>query len=93
MKIERVTCIWIFVYVMIFELPEMAQKWNFGIFRPNLPQLGLFHPYFLSKSSFRVIPMIKMVILEQSNPISLYLKIKKSKIERSKIRKLPFYYS
>ena len=26
MKIERVTCIWMFVYVMIFELPEMAKN-------------------------------------------------------------------
>ena len=25
MKIERVTCIWMFVYAMIFELPEMAK--------------------------------------------------------------------
>ena len=87
MKIERVTCIWMFVYAMIFKLPEMAQKWSFRFFRPNLPQLGLFHPYFVSKSSFRVIPMIKIVILEQSKPISLYLKIKKSKI-----RKLHVYY-
>ena len=82
-----------FVYAMIFELPEMAQKWSLGFFRPNLPQLGLFHPYFVSKSSFRVTPMITMVIMEQSKPISLYLKIKKSKIKKSKIRKLHVYYS
>ena len=88
MKIERVTCIWMFVHAMNFELPEMAQKWNFGFFRHNLPQLGLFHPYFVSKSSFGEISMIKMVILEQSKPISLYLKIKKSKIKKAKIRKL-----
>ena len=25
MKIEHVTCIWMFVYAMIFELPEMAK--------------------------------------------------------------------
>ena len=81
-KIEHVTCIWMFVYVMNFELPEMAKKWSFGFFRPNLPQLGLFHPYFVHKSSFRVIPMIKMVILVQSKPISLYLKIKKLKIKK-----------
>ena len=59
-----------------FELPEMAKKWSFGHFRPNLPQLGLFHRYFLCKSNFRVISMIKIVILDQSKPISLYLKIK-----------------
>ena len=43
---------------------------------PNLRQLGLFHPDFVCKSSFRVISMIKMVILDQSKPISLYLKKK-----------------
>ena len=74
MKIEHVTCIWMFVYEMIFEFPEMAQKWSFGFFRPNLPQLGLFHPYFVSKSCFRVISMIKIVILDQSKQISLILK-------------------
>ena len=37
MKIECMTCIWMFVYMTIFELPEMAQKWRFGFFRPNLP--------------------------------------------------------
>ena len=26
MKIEHVTCIWMFVYAMIFELPEMAKS-------------------------------------------------------------------
>ena len=93
MKIECVTCIWMFVYAINFELPEMAKKLSFGFFRPNLPQLGLFHPYFVSKSSFRVIPMIKIVILEQSKPISLYLKRKKLKIEKSKVRKLHVYYS
>ena len=77
MKIEPVTCIWMFVYAMNFELPEMAKKWSFGLFRPNLPQLGLFHLYFVSKSSFRVIKIIKMIIWDQSKPISLYLKIKK----------------
>ena len=34
-----------------------------------------------------------MVILDQSKPISLYLKIKKLKIEKSKICKLHIYYS
>ena len=55
------------------------KRGSFKFFRPNLPQLGLFHPYFVSKSSFIVIPMINIVILEQSKQISLYLKIKKSK--------------
>ena len=48
-----------------------------GRFRPNLPQLGLFHPYFVCKCSFREILMIKIVILDQSKLISLILKIKK----------------
>ena len=74
-----------FVYVMIFELPEMAKKLNFGDFRPNLPQLVLFHPYFLGKSSFRVISMIKIVILDQSKPIF--------ENKKSKIRKFHVYYS
>ena len=37
--------------------------------------------------------MTKMLILEQSKQITLYLKFKKSKIEKSKIRKLHVYYS
>ena len=55
--------------------------------------IGLFHPYFVCKCSFREISMIKMVILDQSKPISLILKIKKSKIQKSEIRKLYVYYS
>ena len=70
--------------MMNFEMPEMLKKWSFGFFRPNLPQLGLVHPYVVCKSSFRVISMTKMVMLDQSKPISLYLK-KKLKIEKSKI--------
>ena len=70
MKIEPVACIWMFVYAMNFELPEITKKWSFGVFRHNLPQLGLFHPYFICKSGFRLISMIKMVILDQSKPIS-----------------------
>ena len=93
MKIERMTCIWMFVYAMIFDLPEMAKKWSFGHFRPNLPQLGLFHPHFLCKSGFRVISMIKIAILDQSKPILLYLKIKKFKIQKSQIHKFHVYYS
>ena len=90
MKIERMTCIWMFVYAINFELPEITIKWNLGFFRSNLPQLGLFHSYFVSKSSFRVISMIKIIILDESKPISLFFKIKKSKIQKSKIRKFTF---
>ena len=93
MKIERVTFIWTFMFAMNFELPEMSEKWSFGFFSPNLPLLGLFHPYFVYKSSFRVLSMTKMVTLDQSKPISLYLKIKKSKIQKLIIRKLYVYYS
>ena len=71
MKIEPVTYIWMFVYAMNFELPEMAKKGSYGLFRPNLPQLGLFHAYFICKSCSRVISMIKIVILDQSKPTSL----------------------
>ena len=74
MKIEPVTCVWMFVYARNFELPEIAKKWSFGLFRPNLSQLGLYHLYFVCKSSFRVISMIKIVILDQSKPILLMLK-------------------
>ena len=63
-----------------------GKKWSFGLFRPNLHELGLFHPYFVCKCSFREISMIKMIILDQSKPISLILKMKKKK--NSKIRHL-----
>ena len=66
MKIEGVTCILMFVYAINFELPEMAKKTSFGFFRPNLPQLRLFHSYYVCKSNFRVILMLKIVILDQS---------------------------
>ena len=65
-----------FVYAMNFELPAMAKDEVLGPLRPNMPQLGLYHPYFVSKTSFRLISMIKMVILDQSRPISLILKIR-----------------
>ena len=89
MKIEPVTYLWMFVYAKNFELPEMAKMWHFGLFRPNLPQLELCHAYFVCKSSFRVISMIKMVILDQSKPISLIFK-KKLKTNLYIAR---FYYS
>ena len=87
MKIENVTCIWIFGYAISFEQPEMAKKWSFILFMSKLPQLWLFHPYFVCKSSFRLISMIKMLILDQSKLISLI-----SKIQKSKISKLNVYY-
>ena len=69
----------------------MAKNLNFGLFRPNLCELGLFHP--VGKCSFREISMIKMVILYQSKPTSVILKIKKFKIQKSEICTFHVYYS
>ena len=81
MKIEPVTFIWMFVCAMNFWAGRNGKKkWNFELFRFNLCELGLFHPYFVCKCSFREISMKKMVILDQSKPIMLILKIKKSEI-------------
>ena len=93
MKIEPVTCIWMFVCAVNFSAARNGKKWNFGLFRPNLCELGLFHPYFVNKFNFREISIIKIVILDQSKPISLILKIKKSKIQKSEICKYHVYYS
>ena len=62
-----------------------GKKLNLGFFRPNLCELGIFHPYFVCKCSFREISRIKMVILDHSKPISLILKIEKSKISNLEI--------
>ena len=56
---------------------KCQKKKKFGLFRPNLRELGFFHSVFCI-CSFREISMIKVVILDQSKPISLILKIKKS---------------
>ena len=79
MKIEPVTWIWMFVCVKNFSAARNSKKLSFGLFRHNLRELGLFHPYFVCKCSFREISIIQMVILDQSKPISLILKIKKIK--------------
>ena len=47
--------------------------------------MRLFHPYFVCKYSFREISMIKMVIFDESKPISLILEIIKFKIQKSEI--------
>ena len=93
MKIEPVTYIWMFVYAMNFELPEMSKKWTLDFSGPNMPQLWLFHPYFACKSSFRVISMIKIVILDQSKTISLIFEKIKSKFQKYKICTQHVYYS
>ena len=65
-----------------------SQKWQrmkfWGHCRHNLRELGLFHPYFVCKCSFREISIIKMLILDQGKPISLILKIEKFKIKNQK---------
>ena len=93
MKIEPVTWIWMFVSVMNFWAARNGKKLSLGLYRPNLHELGLFHPYFVCKCSFWKVSMIKIVILDQSKPISLILKIEKSKIQKFKICKLHVYYS
>ena len=81
-----------FVYAVNFELPAMAKDEVFGLFR--LPaSVRVISSIFLSKTSFKEISMIKMVILDQRKPISLILKIKELKIQKSEIRTLHFYYS
>ena len=71
--------VWLACHVCVcdkFWAARNLKKWSLGLFRPNLPLLGLFHLYFVCKSSFRVMSMIKIVILDQSKPILLILKIK-----------------
>ena len=52
-----------------------GKKQSFGLFRQNMLELDLFHPYFVCKCSFREISMIKIIILDQSKRIPLILKI------------------
>ena len=75
-KIEPLTCICMIVFVMNFWAARSSKKFSFWLFRPTLRELGLFHPYFLCKCSFREISMIKMVILDQNKPMLLILKSK-----------------
>ena len=93
MKIEPVTYICMFVYAMNFELPEIAKKWSFWTFQAQPASVRVISSIFLSKTCFRVISMIKMVILVQSKPISLIMKIKQLKIRKSEICTLHVYYS
>ena len=56
---------------------------------PTCRSYSYFIRIFYVKVVFLVISMIKIVILDQSKPIlPLYLKIKKSKIQKYEIRKL-----
>ena len=55
----------------------MAKNEVFDFSGQNLLELGLFHPYFVCKCSFRKISMIIMVILDQNKPITLILKLEK----------------
>ena len=61
-----------------------GKKVKFGIFQAQPASVRVISSDFVCKSIFGVISMTKMVILDQSKPISLYLK-KKLKIEKSKI--------
>ena len=62
---------------------QKCQKMKFLDLMPNLRELGLFHPYIACKCSFREISMINIVILDQSKPTMLILKIEKLKIQKS----------
>ena len=56
----------IYLYVCVcneFWAARNGKKVKFGTFQAQ-PASGLFHPYFVSKTSLRVISMIKMVILD-----------------------------
>ena len=66
-----------FVSAMIFELPEMAKNEILDFSGPTCVSYRYFIQYFVCKCSFRKISMMKMVILDQSKPKSLYLKILK----------------
>ena len=52
---------------------------NFWIVQSQPASVRVISSYFVWKSSFRVISMTKMVIFDQTKPISLYLKCKKFK--------------
>ena len=77
-----------FAYARIFDLPEMAKNEILDFSGSTCVIWGYFIQYFICKCSFREISMRKNVILDQSKPISLYFKIKKFKIQKSKICKL-----
>ena len=93
MKIDLVTCIWMFVYAINFSAPRNEKKLIFDFSGPSCVSYRYFIWYFVCKYSFREISMTKMVILDQSKPISQILKNKKSKIQKSKICKLHICYS
>ena len=57
------------------------QKWQKITFSTSSPTC-MIHPYFVCKCSFREISIIKIIILDQSKPISLILKKEKSKIQK-----------
>ena len=60
----------------------MAKSAALDFSGPTCMSLGYFIQYFACKCSFREISMIKMVIVDQSKPISLILKNKNSKIQK-----------
>ena len=61
---EPLTCIWIFVCGINFWAARNGKTWSVGLFRPNLRELGLFHPYFVCKCSFRDISRLLFIKTE-----------------------------
>ena len=55
MKLEPVTWILMFVCAMYFWDDMNGKNWSFELFRPNLHQLGLFHPFLYVNVVFRAI--------------------------------------
>ena len=97
MKIDENWAVDMYLNVCVCNEFLSSQKWQkneiLDFSGTTCASLGYFIQYFVCKCSFRKILTIKMVILYQSKPISLYLKIKKSKIQKSQICKLHVYYS
>ena len=75
-KINSVSCIWV---CDEFFCCQNGKKWSFWHHTPNLRESCFFHPYFVCKFSFRIISMMKMIILDKNKPIWLILKIQKFK--------------
>ena len=62
-----------------------VKKVNFEFSRPQPASVGAISSIFVCKSSFRIISMIKIVILDQGKPISLIFEKIKSKFQKSEI--------
>ena len=69
------------VFAMNFELPE-DQKVKFWTFQAQPASVMVISSIFVSKSCFRIISMIKMLIWDQSKAISLIFEKIKSKFQK-----------